>query len=158
VLLNNTPLPDSFFSFEGLSIDQDLDSTANLTSQTTMSVHGYGEASSHLLLMSIRLISWAAVSSVHSTSVPLLMTSVDVNALSATLCIYLPSSSLPLEPMLQAALVYSSSMSNSERSVQVTLKAKFEGQIYLGRRYSWNTALKVFTRGEWERKRVGIKQ
>jgi hypothetical protein len=105
----NSSLPGSFFSFEGLTVDQDLDSAINLTSQTTVSILSDGEAGNHPLPTSIQPISWAVISSLTPTSVPLLTTSEDVNTLSAELFTDVPPPSLPSEPTPQAASVDSSS-------------------------------------------------
>lgn len=118
----NSSLPGSFFSFEGLTVDRDLDSAVNLTSHTTATVHSDGEAGTHPLPTSIQPISWAAVSSLSSTSIPLLTTSVNVAA---------QTSSLPLEPTPQSTSVeeYSSS-----HDAQATPEVKFHADT--GRR--WN--------------------
>jgi hypothetical protein len=49
----NSSLPGSFFSFKGLTVNRDLDSAVNLTSQATVSVHSDREARDHPLPTSI---------------------------------------------------------------------------------------------------------
>jgi hypothetical protein len=128
----NSSLPGSFFSFEGLTVNRDLGSAVNLTSQATVSVHSDGEAGNHPLPTSIQPNAWAAVSSVTPTSVPPLTTSVDVNAVPVTLSSNLPSPSSGPTP--QAASVDGSS-SQSESTAQATLEAKFQGEAHIGRRW-----------------------
>jgi hypothetical protein len=116
-------------------VNRDLGSAVHLTSQATVSVQSDGEGGNHPLPTSIQPNAWATVSSLTSTSVPPLTTSVDLNAVSATLFSDLPSSSL--EPTPQAVSVDGSSSSESESTAQATLEARFQGEAHVGRR--WKT-------------------
>jgi hypothetical protein len=128
----NSPLRGSFFSLKGLTVNRDLGSAVNFTSQATVSLQSDGEAGNHPLQASIQPNAWAAVSSVTPTSVSPLTTSVDVNAVSSTLSSDLPSSSS--EPTPQAASVDGSS-SQCESTAQATLEAKFQGEARVGQRW-----------------------